>query len=93
MRKRMGDRWGFEFPEKGWTCKGCTNYNFPKRTECKRCSKLKDDQDCVGKPTHLNKQKFYYKKPKDTQEVDTSTGFNMASACSVAAFEPTLGGK
>lgn len=54
MKERMGNKWGFQFPDKGWSCGNCSNYNFPQRETCKRCDKERSEDDIVGKPEHLN---------------------------------------
>jgi len=43
----------FKFPDGGWECSKCQNYNFKGRKECHRCKKSKNDEDCEGMPTHL----------------------------------------
>jgi hypothetical protein len=43
----------FEFPDGGWSCSGCRNYNFKGREICNRCNKSKDTLDADGLPTHL----------------------------------------
>lgn len=43
----------FDFPDGGWECSKCQNYNFKGRKECHRCKKAKDDEDQEGKPTHM----------------------------------------
>jgi hypothetical protein len=43
----------FEFPEGGWECHKCQNYNFKGRKACFRCKKSKDEQDTEGKPEHM----------------------------------------
>lgn len=43
----------FDFPEGGWECKKCQNYNFKGRKECFRCKKAKNDDDFDGKPEHM----------------------------------------
>lgn len=35
----------FEFPEGGWECSKCQNYNFKGRKECHRCKKPKSSKD------------------------------------------------
>jgi len=35
----------FDFPEGGWECSKCQNYNFKGRKECYRCKKAKSDDD------------------------------------------------
>lgn len=44
---------GFEFPEGGWECSKCQNYNFKGRKACFRCKKAKSDDDFEGKPEHM----------------------------------------
>jgi len=43
----------FKFPEGGWVCSICQNYNFCGRVYCNRCGKTKTKEDHVGKPKHL----------------------------------------
>jgi len=43
----------FDFPEGGWECSKCQNYNFKGRKECYRCKKAKDSDDFDGKPKHM----------------------------------------
>jgi len=43
----------FEFPDGGWVCSQCQNYNFAGRTKCNRCHKIKSKSDFNGKPKHL----------------------------------------
>ena len=43
----------FEFPDGGWECSKCQNYNFKGRKECNRCKKARSKQDLTGKPLHL----------------------------------------
>ena len=43
----------FKFPDGGWECGKCQNYNFKGRKECHRCKKAKGDDDCEGMPQHL----------------------------------------
>lgn len=47
---RRGD---FKFPEGGWECSKCQNYNFKGRKECHRCKKCKSDDDSEGMPSHM----------------------------------------
>jgi hypothetical protein len=46
----------FHFPDGGWECSTCQNYNFKGRMDCNRCKKLKSKNDTDGKPLHLLKQ-------------------------------------
>ena len=43
----------FDFPDGGWVCSSCQNYNFFGRQKCNRCQKQKSRQDRNGKPNHL----------------------------------------
>lgn len=47
---RRGD---FKFPEGGWECSKCQNYNFKGRKECHRCKKTKSSEDSDGMPAHM----------------------------------------
>ncbi len=46
----------FNFPDGGWVCTNCQNYNFCGRLKCNRCLKLKSNSDIDGKPKHLLRQ-------------------------------------
>ncbi len=54
--KRKAGKAQFKFPEGGWVCLACQNYNFCGRTRCNRCGKSKTKDDPVGKPKHLLKR-------------------------------------
>merc|ERR1711990_887458 len=61
----------FDFPDGGWECRQCQNYNFKGRKECFRCKKAKDEEDFEGKPEHMlradtksNKKQKKTQKPK-----------------------------
>ena len=43
----------FDFPDGGWECSQCSNYNFKGRKQCFRCKKDKDHTDIRGKPAHM----------------------------------------
>jgi len=43
--KKVPGELGFQFPDNGWVCKQCQNYNFPGRTCCHRCKKVKMTDD------------------------------------------------
>jgi hypothetical protein len=51
--KKKSNKAQFKFPEGGWVCIGCQNYNFSGRVKCNRCGKSKTKDDPVGKPKHL----------------------------------------
>ena len=46
---------GFAFPDGGWVCSLCQNYNFYGRMKCNRCNKMKGKEDFEGKPLHLQR--------------------------------------
>jgi len=46
----------FTFPDGGWVCSQCQNYNFLGRQRCHRCTKVKTKHDYNGKPKHLLKR-------------------------------------
>lgn len=46
---------GFAFPDGGWVCSSCQNYNFSGRGKCNRCRKTKTRTDFNGKPKHLQR--------------------------------------
>ena len=54
----------FEFPDGGWECSKCQNYNFKGRKECNRCKKVRTVKDLSGKPAHLQKLNQEQKKDK-----------------------------
>jgi len=43
----------FDFPEGGWECSTCSNYNFKGRKQCYRCKKDFSQNDMQGKPKHM----------------------------------------
>lgn len=45
----------FKFPNGGWVCCQCQNYNFNGRKKCNRCKKDKTNTDFNGKPLHMLK--------------------------------------
>jgi len=51
--KKKGQKSNFKFPDGGWVCLACQNYNFCGRVRCNRCGKNKTKDDPVGKPKHL----------------------------------------
>lgn len=57
----------FEFPDGGWECSKCQNYNFKGRKECNRCKKARTKQDLSGKPLHLLK----------SEQKDASAGLKL----------------
>ena len=59
----------FEFPDGGWECSKCQNYNFKGRKECNRCKKVRTKQDFTGKPLHLLKNEM--------QSKDDSAGLKL----------------
>ena len=44
---------GFAFPDGGWECSKCQNYNFKGRKQCHRCKKPKTVKDTIGRPEHM----------------------------------------
>jgi hypothetical protein len=51
-----GNSQSFNFPDGGWVCSTCQNYNFMGRVKCNRCQKIKTKSDFNGKPKHLLKR-------------------------------------
>ena len=51
--KQMNKRNKFDFPEGGWECSKCQNYNFKGRDFCYRCKKTKCEKDSDGRPCHM----------------------------------------
>ena len=43
--KKCREKGTFEFPDGGWECSKCQNYNFKGRKECNRCKKVRTKQD------------------------------------------------
>ena len=39
--KKIAAKGNFEFPDGGWECSKCQNYNFKGRKECNRCKKVR----------------------------------------------------
>lgn len=55
----------FSFPDGGWVCSFCQNYNFYGRVRCNRCTKNKTTEDCEGKPQHIIRKELKAKKKND----------------------------
>ena len=60
----------YEFPDGGWECSMCNNYNFKGRRMCFRCKKVKSVNDVEGKPKHMKESK--QKKLDADEEDDTN---------------------
>jgi len=61
----------FEFPDGGWECSKCQNYNFKGRKQCHRCKKPKTVKDSTGRPEHMFKpeeEKVALKAAKNKQK-------------------------
>lgn len=80
----------FKFPDGGWECSKCQNYNFKGRKECHRCKKSKAEDDCEGMPQHLTmsptqraeaKKKGLLKKVKTGDDVDTEESCEKKQCC------------
>lgn len=60
----------YEFPDGGWECSKCHNYNFKGRNECHRCRKPKTIRDQSTKPNHMfqsEQEKAQHKTEKQRQ--------------------------
>lgn len=67
----------FDFPEGGWECSKCQNYNFKGREACYRCKKDKNGEDCEGKPKHMNVAKLAKKVKRTTKRSDKDTSSSV----------------
>ena len=45
VQETSGGKDQFAFPDGGWVCADCQNYNFAGRAQCNRCKKRKTSQD------------------------------------------------
>tara|TARA_B110000285_G_scaffold221959_1_gene275554 strand:+ start:331 stop:630 length:300 start_codon:yes stop_codon:yes gene_type:complete len=54
----------FAFPDGGWECCMCNNYNFKGRAKCFRCKKVRDEKDTSGKPKHIRQMENKKNKAK-----------------------------
>ena len=70
---KRGSESDFDFPDGGWVCSGCQNYNFLGRQKCNRCHKQKTKQDQNGKPKHLLKQAH-----KNSQQKKSAAGESVS---------------
>ena len=74
------------FPDGGWECNKCQNYNFKGRKECFRCKKAKSSDDQEGKPEHMYKSKQQKKNKnkkkglKNDSEEDTACSNENSSS-------------
>jgi hypothetical protein len=44
-QKQKNKNYEYKFPEGGWECSRCHNYNFKGRKECRRCKKPRTVMD------------------------------------------------
>ena len=77
----------FHFPDGGWVCSVCQNYNFCGRVHCNRCGKTKAKNDHVGKPKHLLRKEntenepVIPQRPKVKRTTKERTGDWLCLAC------------
>jgi hypothetical protein len=64
----------FDFPEGGWECSKCQNYNFKGRDICYRCKKEKGDEDSEGKPKHMSQAKLTKKQKRALKAEQDGSG-------------------
>ena len=60
----------FNFPDGGWVCSYCQNYNFCGRLKCNRWYKVKTKEDCDGKPQHIIRKELKNKKKNDENNMN-----------------------
>lgn len=60
----------FSFPDGGWVCSFCQNYNFYGRVKCNRWSKVKTKDDCEGKPQHIIRKEMKARTKKDENNMN-----------------------
>lgn len=60
----------FNFPDGGWVCCFCQNYNFYGRLKCNRCRKGKSREDCDGKPQHIIRKEMKTSKKNDENNMN-----------------------
>lgn len=60
----------FNFPDGGWVCCFCQNYNFYGRLKCNRCHKGKSREDCDGKPQHIIRKEIKTSKKNDENNMN-----------------------
>jgi hypothetical protein len=60
----------FSFPDGGWVCSFCQNYNFYGRVKCNRCSKAKNKDDWEGKPQHIIRKELKARKKNDENNMN-----------------------
>eukprot|EP00357_Protocruzia_adherens_P031860 CAMPEP_0115036296 /NCGR_PEP_ID=MMETSP0216-20121206/42032_1 /TAXON_ID=223996 /ORGANISM="Protocruzia adherens, Strain Boccale" /LENGTH=589 /DNA_ID=CAMNT_0002416085 /DNA_START=156 /DNA_END=1926 /DNA_ORIENTATION=- len=71
----------FNFPDGGWVCSLCQNYNFAGRVKCNRCKKVKTCEDFEGKPKHLMRRS----KEEGKAANKSSSSTNISSSSSTSA--------
>jgi hypothetical protein len=60
----------FNFPDGGWVCAQCKNYNFYGRMKCNRCNKAKTTNDVEGKPQHIIRKEFKTRHKNDENDMN-----------------------
>ena len=73
--QRCDKRANFEFPDGGWECAKCQNYNFKGRKACYRCKKPKTAEDVDGKPDHMVNGLTKQKKSRKTNSNGQNEGY------------------
>ena len=83
----------FVFPDGGWECNKCQNYNFKGRKACYRCKKAKGTDDNEGKPEHMTKPKKGRKVRKDEAATNenSSVEFNRVKKDKKAGNQERVG--
>ena len=74
----------FSFPEGGWVCRPCQNYNFAHRNTCHRCKKQVDTNDFKGVPKHLLVPQSH----KENVKEDVISSLSLTSGVFVPTFQP-----
>jgi hypothetical protein len=72
----------FAFPDGGWECSACCNYNFKGRKRCHRCTKAKNETEKVGKPVHMSlseQERAVIKATKNQKRIDLKKQTSLAA--------------
>ena len=69
----------YNFPDGGWVCCFCQNYNFYGRVKCNRCTKGKSQDDCEGKPHHIIRKEMKTYKKNDENNMNNMKKMNKVT--------------
>lgn len=78
---------GFNFPDGGWVCSFCQNYNFCGRIKWNRWYKIKTKEDSEGKPQHIIRKEIKNKRKIEENNVNNMINVKKLVKPKIQAFK------